>query len=219
MVERYYVNVEIRSGEYIEFGAHNTNIYKHTTNAFIKYIQEEATFKINSRLILNNLNFMSFIYLSTEYNDETVIKNTPTDKDLYKGNLQWLKIKYNDIYNELIDNKQVVVGYMLVYDNIRNTPGYRTIDIIESRIKRSGLASILLDEYMDKTKMILVPEIPLKGTEKFWLNSPVFKYCSTPEEIVELYKEAYEYSDAYKNIHKWDNLISCINDDNMKNIT
>ena len=81
---------------------------------------------------------------------------------------------------------------MLVYDNYYNMPGCRTIDLIESRIKRNNLATTLINEYIERAEIFIIPEVPLNGTEKFWLKTQIFKGCHSSKDILDLYLRAFK---------------------------
>ena len=187
-MSKYFVNVEIRNGAYIEFGHKNTNIYKKTINAFVKYIQDEARFNVNSRLILNNMNYISFVYISCDYEDNTVVHTNDNDKPLFRGDIKWLEKEYPHIYNELLENKQAIIGYALISHKKENRDDYDTVDLIESRIKRNNIASLLLTEYTKVTNKLTIPESILINSESFWLSRYPFKGCTDDNQLMNAFK-------------------------------
>lgn len=198
---KYYVNVEIRTGGVIGRGDVDTSIYKKPLNEFIDYIQTEAIFKVSSRYILNNMNYVSMIYLTLDYEYHLCVKQPVDNKPLFDGDLTWLSFNYPSIYNKLMENRQVIVCYMLSYKDINNNEGYHTVDILESRIRRNNLASLILTEYEKQNNVRLIPFSILYDAHKFWLATDVFKDCKTGEDLKQVFLNGFKercYGDIYE---------------------
>ena len=134
-----------------------------------------------------------------DYEDHLQIKNIDNSKPLFKGDLKWLHENYPTIHRRLMDNKQVVVCYMLAYEGINNNKGYHTVDILESRIHRNGLATIMLSEYERRMNVKAMPFGILYDAYKFWLSTPLFKECFTGEDLKNTFMKGFKES-SFKNI-------------------
>ena len=173
---KYYVNIEIRNGSHLWFGDYRTNIRRNSILEFINYITNEAIFSVHARYVINNMNYLSTIYLSTEYDDDTVIK-TNNNKPLFIEDSEWLYKNYRHIHDALLVNKQVIVAWAMIAKHKSNKDGYHTVNLIETRIPRNNLSTLLLNGYETKIGVKVIPESMLVHSEHFWLTRDVFKNC------------------------------------------
>ena len=180
----YYINVDIRHEN------KQSNVTKKAFKEFVYHTQHKAIFRIGSSYIDNNINNLCLMYLSlVDYPEDRITTNT-TSK-LFDGNMEWLKQEDEDVYNKLIENGQVVVGYIMISSEPKNKPGYGTIDLIESRIKNFKIGSILISEYVNRTGVFIVPDIVTYKTEGFWLKTIIFNKCSTVDDLIDVYNKAF----------------------------
>lgn len=164
--KHFHINYELHIGEYESFG-HPKYRYINTEalDEFMNYIYNESEFKGNKRLLLCNFSHISFAYLSLENYGDSL--HLPRDKPLHNRELSWLKSNHKRLYNSLMKNKQVIVAYALI--NTR-TENYNSVDIIESRIKRNGLASSLLRQYKKITGKVCIPNDVTEKSKDFWIH-------------------------------------------------
>ena len=192
---KYYVGIDIRDGAY-----KSRPILSYLTiNSFIAYLINEhplSFMNYNIGDIINNLNYVSFVYLTTEKTFNNDVLCDYEDEELYNGDYQWLKTNYEDIYNELIKNGQVVIGFMIVRGRGDMKPEYKFVEVIESRIKNSKLREILMRQYVYyfytccDMDIKLLPHHVVMGSEQFW-HDVVFNK-KTADEILNEYENAYE---------------------------
>ena len=201
----FYVNIDIHTNDYEYFGTpQKWNIEEEAIDEFTRYIQNDSAFKHNRRLIYANFSYISYIYLSLNNRSSLYLK-TPKDKQLYVGNSKWLRRWYPFIYDALIKNNSVIVTYAMISHQNTNKEAYDTVDIIESRIKRNGLASLLLSEYELRTLKKVLPSSIVNGAENFWAS---FLCVGAYSNITDIFKNGFKKEYVQRILHQCKHLLS-----------
>lgn len=145
--EQFYIEYLYGGGEYNDFGiAWNSTASKETQNDFINFIKNKSRFKINYNMIISNMNYISYLYISRNNfnNVDFVNKDYPNhDMDICSY-AKWarapmiskklIKEKYPEIYQLLLKGQDVVIAWTMGHHTSYCRKKVVMCDFLESRI-------------------------------------------------------------------------------------
>lgn len=135
-----------------------------TIDNFINYLTFQSEFRYYRNCILQNFNYVSYVYLyrSNSQNYDRIL----TGKEV-----SYLYEKYPDVIRELNEDGKVIISYALIHDSNKLDNHYEALEFIESRVKGLKIGKYLLTRYLSSTNKDLLPAcIHAEKSSIFWFN-------------------------------------------------
>lgn len=142
----------------------NSLINQLTIDNFINYLTFQSEFRYYKNYILQNFNYVSYVYL---YRSDS----QNYDRFLTGKEVSYLYEKYPDIIKELNEDGKVIISYALIHDSNKLNNHYEALEFIESRVKGLKISKYLLSRYLSSTNKKLLPAcIYPEKSSVFWFN-------------------------------------------------
>lgn len=135
-----------------------------TIDNFINYLTFQSEFRYYRNCILQNFNYVSYVYL---YRSDS----QNYDRILTGKEVSYLYEKYPDVIRELNEDGKVIISYALIHDSNKLNNNYEALEFIESRVKGLKIGKYLLTRYLSSTNKNLLPAcIKPEKSSVFWFN-------------------------------------------------
>lgn len=142
----------------------NSLINQLTIDNFINYLTFNSEFRYYRNSILQNFNYVSYVYLYRS--------DSPNyDRILTGKEVSYLYEKYPDVIRELKEDGKVIISYALIHDSNKLDKHYEALELIESRVKGLKIGKYLLTKYLSSTNKKLLPAcVNPEKSSVFWFN-------------------------------------------------
>lgn len=135
-----------------------------TIDNFINYLTFQSEFRYYRNCILQNFNYVSYVYLYRSDSESY-------DRILTGKEVSYLYEKYPDVIRELNEDGKVIISYALIHDSNKLNNNYEALEFIESRVKGLKIGKYLLTRYLSSTNKDLLPAcIKPEKSSIFWFN-------------------------------------------------
>lgn len=135
-----------------------------TIDNFINYLTFQSEFRYYRNCILQNFNYVSYVYLYRSDSESY-------DRILTGKEVSYLYEKYPDVIRELNEDGKVIISYALIHDSNKLNNNYEALEFIESRVKGLKIGKYLLTRYLSSTNKDLLPAcIKPEKSSVFWFN-------------------------------------------------
>lgn len=142
----------------------NSLINQLTIDNFINYLTFQSEFRYYRNCILQNFNYVSYVYL---YRSDS----QNYDRILTGKEVSYLYEKYPDVIRELNEDGKVIISYALIHDSNKLNNNYEALEFIESRVKGLKIGKYLLTRYLSSANKDLLPAcINSEKSSVFWFN-------------------------------------------------
>ena len=135
-----------------------------TIDNFINYLTFQSEFRYYRNCILQNFNYVSYVYLYRSDSESY-------DRILTGKEVSYLYENYPDVIRELNEDGKVIISYALIHDSNKLNNNYDALEFIESRVKGLKIGKYLLTRYLSSTNKELLPAcIKPEKSSVFWFN-------------------------------------------------
>lgn len=182
---------------------------------FLTWFYDKSIFRMNKSVIRKGFSYLSYAYIKvnhylniiTEEEQENAYDNRYEHSYITK---EHLREHYPDVIEALIKHGGCIIGYMItrpgdetIRKNDKGKIECDIVDIIESRVRRKFVGSLLLARYYDKFGKSLVPIIIRPADSlPFWLDNQLMEMCDgTYSDTQEYLSETYDITNE-EFIHK-----------------
>ena len=154
--EYFFIESHYGSGYYNNFGvAFNYLASQATQDDFINFIKNESEYKTNADLIISNMNYISYLFISPTHNNNNWAERDHNRQKHFISK-QLLKEHYPKMYEMLLNKHQVIIAWCMGHhDESFCKKDVYCCDCIESRINHDLYHKLY---YMNELKHRLTEE-------------------------------------------------------------
>ena len=119
--------------------------------------------------------FVNFIYSNKGLNTHKLMRNLSdthvllasfdAQNLLLDGEKSWKELMNKEDYNSLEKNRYFILGYMLIYENNKET---HYIDLFDTTIRNLNVGRTMIKEYERCNNVKLIPQEIIETSAKYW---------------------------------------------------